>query len=81
MLPPLNCEIDTSSDADAQQRRTWLTSTCARPLWSSFFVWLVVWAALDLGFGITFSSIARYLLPPIVLLGLVVSILDYRSDG
>ena len=81
MLPPLDCEIDTSSDADAQQRRTRLPSTCARPLWSSFFVWLVVWAALDLGFGITFSSIARYLLPPIVLLGLVISIMDYRSGG
>ncbi len=81
MLSPPHCDTDTSSDADAQQRRTWLSSMCARPLWSSFFVWLTVWAVLDLGFGITFSSIARYLVPPIVLLGLVISILDYRSDG
>ena len=81
MLSPPHCEIDTSSDADAQQRRTWLSSKCARPLWPSFFVGLVVWAVLDLGFGITFSSIARYILPPLVLLGLVISILDYRSEG
>ena len=81
MLPQRHCENDTSSDADPQQRRTWLSNMCARPLWSSFFVWLMVWAVLDLGFGITFSSIARYLVPPIVLLGLVISILDYRSDG
>lgn len=81
MQPPRHCEVDTSSDADAQQRRTWLSSKCVRSLWPSFFVGLAVWAALDLGFGITFSSIARYILPPLVLLGLVISILDYRSDG
>ena len=47
---------------------------------SSFFVGVLVWAALDLGFGITFSSVVRYLLAPVVLLCLVLSILDYRSD-
>lgn len=65
----------------AQQRRTWLSSKCARPLWPSFFVGLVIWAVLDLGFGITFSSMARFILAPLELLGLVISILDYGSDG
>ena len=81
MLTPPRCEIDTSSDAGAQQSRTWLSSKCARSFWPSVFAWLVVWAVLDLACGITFSSIARYILPPLVLLGLVISILDYRSDG
>ena len=80
MLTPRRCEIDTSADADAQQRRTWLSSKCARSFWPSVFAWLGVWAVLDLAFGITFSSIARYIVAPLVLLGLVISILDYRSD-
>lgn len=80
LLPP-HCEIDTGSEAEAGRRRTWLSSKCARPFWPSVFAWIVVWAVLDLGFGITFSSIARYIVPPLVLLGLVISILDYRSDG
>ena len=67
-------------EANAQQRRTWLSSKCARPLWPSLLVGLVVSAALDLGFGITLFSIARFILLRLVLLGLVMSILDYRSD-
>lgn len=80
MLTPPRCQIDAGPDADAQPRRTWLSSKCARSFWPSLLIWLVVWAVLDLGFGITFSSIARYIVAPLVLLGLVISILDYRSD-
>jgi hypothetical protein len=81
MLPQSGREIDTSPDADAQRRRTWLPGKSVRPLGSSFLVGVLVWAVLDLAFGITFSSVARYLLPPVVLLCLVLSILDYDSDG
>lgn len=73
--------VDTRSETGLQQRRTWLPSEWVRPLRSSFLVRVPVWAVLDLGFGITFSSVARYLLPPVVLLCLVLSILDYRSEG
>ncbi len=76
-----NREVDTRSETGPQQRRTWLPSEWVRPLPSSFLVGFLVWAILDLGFGITFSSVARYLLPPVVLLCLVLSILNYDSDG
>lgn len=72
--------VDTRSETDPQQRRTRLPSEWVRPLRSSFLVWVPVWAVLDLGFGIIFSAVARYLVPPVVLLCLVLSILDYGSD-
>ena len=81
MPPHPGREVDTRSDADPKRPQTWLSSRWVRPLRSSFFVWIVVWAVLDLGFGITFSGIARYILPPVVLLVLVLSILDLGSDG
>lgn len=81
MLPPSDREVDTRSETGPQQQRTWLQSGWVRPLPSSFLVGILVWAVLDLGFGITFSSVARYLLPPVVLLCLVLSILDDRSDS
>ncbi len=80
MLPPSDREVDTRSETGSQQQRTWLPSEWVRPLRSSFFVGVLVWAVLDLGFGITFPSVVRYLLAPVVLLCLVLSILDYRSD-
>lgn len=81
MLPPSDREVDTRPETDPQQQRTWLQSRWVRPFRSSFLLGVLMWAVLDLGFGITFSGVARYLLAPVVLLCLVLSILDYGSDG
>ena len=82
MLPSSGHQIDTKPEADPPTAR----GQCSRVKWtrhlsSGFVVGLVAAAVLDLGFGISFSSIARYFLPPVVVLSLVVSVLDYCSDG
>ena len=80
MLPSSGHQIDTKSEADPQQHRACPRVKWTRHLSSPFVVGLVTAAVLDLGFGVSFSSIARYVVPPLVVLGLVVSVLDYSSD-
>ena len=80
MLPSSGRQIDTKPEADPQQHRACPRVKWTRHLSSPFVVGLVTAAVLDLGFGVSFSSIARYVLPPLVVLGLVVSVLDYSSD-
>ena len=80
MLPSSGRPIDTKPEADPQQHRACSRVKWTRHLSSGFVVGLVAAAVLDLGFGVSFSSIARYVLPPLVVLGLVVSVLDYSSD-
>ena len=80
MLPSSGHQIDTKPEADPQQHRACSRVKWTRHLSSGFVVGLVAAAVLDLGFGISFSSIARYVVPPLVVLGLVVSVLDYSSD-
>ena len=63
MLPSSGRQIDTKPEADPQQHRACPRVKWTRRLSSPFVVGLVTAAVLDLGFGVSFSSIARYVVP------------------